>query len=376
MANTKYHLHLKGYVGGYDFDRDYVDYVLSKNPNTVVHVLIDSLGGSLATALSIVAAFRQHGNVHVHFVGMNASAATIVSLGAKHVSIDSSAMYLVHKCSVEFFRWASANSDKLADIIKEANQMKSDLEKMDANVAQMYATKCQKSQEDLLALMKKGGWLTAKEAFEWGFADEITDYEEDSAPVITDSIAADMASSGIPVPSCYTGQQPSNIFARFIDALTNFFSNSNTLSNMEQANTTLANAGGQQQQQQAPAPQASQQLEQPATDAQAQALEQQQQSQQQAQQQAASDAQALTLQQALEQQRQTLEAQHNAAIAAKDQEIANLLAELDAFKKAPGDSTSQVVQTEKKDSSQEKPSAVENFFETCKRATALYNMVP
>ena len=213
MANTRYHLHLKGYVGGYDFDSDDVDYVLSKNPNTEVHVLINSLGGSLATALSIVAAFRQHGNVHVHFVGMNASAATIASLGAKHISIDSSAMYLVHKCSVEFFRWASANSDKLADIIKEAEKMKSNLEKMDANVAQMYASKCQKSPEDLLALMKKGGWLTAKEALEWGFVDEITNYEEDAAPVITDSIAADMASSGIPVPSSFTGQQPSNIFA-------------------------------------------------------------------------------------------------------------------------------------------------------------------
>ena len=53
--NTKYHLHLKGYVGGYDFDRDYVDYILNKHPEEEVHVLIDSLGGSLATALSIVA---------------------------------------------------------------------------------------------------------------------------------------------------------------------------------------------------------------------------------------------------------------------------------------------------------------------------------
>ena len=43
MANTKYHLHLKGYVGGYDFDSDYVDYILAKNPDTEVHVLIDSL---------------------------------------------------------------------------------------------------------------------------------------------------------------------------------------------------------------------------------------------------------------------------------------------------------------------------------------------
>ena len=39
MANSKYHLHLKGYVGGCDFDRDYVDYILSKNPDTEVHVL-------------------------------------------------------------------------------------------------------------------------------------------------------------------------------------------------------------------------------------------------------------------------------------------------------------------------------------------------
>ena len=362
MSRNKYHLHLKGYVGGYDFDRDYVDYVLSKNPDTEVHVLIDSLGGSLATALSIVAAFREHLNVHVHFVGMNASAATIVSLGAKHVSIDSSAMYLVHKCSVEFFRWASANSDKLADIIKEAKQMKSDLEKMDANVAQMYAAKCQKSPEDLLALMKKGGWLTAKEALEWGFVDEITHYEEDAAPVITDSIAADMASSGIPVPSSFNVQQPSNIFARFIEALTNFFSNSNTLSNMEQVKTSQQ----EQVQEQAQA----QQLQQE------QGQEQQLTQQQQEEQQQAPEANADVNAQALEQQRQQLEQQHSAAMAAKDQEIANLRAELEALKKAPGASTSQVVETESKAHAEEEPSVVEKFFATSQRARAIYEQLP
>ena len=28
---THYQLHLKGYVGGYDFDADYVDYILAMN---------------------------------------------------------------------------------------------------------------------------------------------------------------------------------------------------------------------------------------------------------------------------------------------------------------------------------------------------------
>ena len=334
MAKNKYHLHLKGYVGGYDFDSDYVDYILNRNPDTEVHVLIDSLGGSLATALSIVAAFRNHGNVHVHFVGMNASAATIASLGAKHVSIDSSAMYLVHKCSIEFFRWASANSDKLADIIKEAKQMKSDLEKMDANVAQMYATKCQKSQEDLLALMKKGGWLTAQEALEWGFVDEITDYEEDAAPVITDSIATDMGAAGIPVPSHLAKEQPSTLLTRFIEALTNIFkSNSNAQSDMNPNN------------------------------------QEQQQEQQQAQQQAPET----TAQQHEEQQDQpTAE-----VLAQKDQEIATLKAEIEALKKAPGASTSQVVENDKGDKEEDNdPSSPEAFFNTRKRAQALYDLMP
>ena len=68
--NTNYQLHLKGFVGGYDFDADYVDYILGKNAGKEVHVLIDSLGGKSNTALSIFSAFKRHGNVNVHFVGM------------------------------------------------------------------------------------------------------------------------------------------------------------------------------------------------------------------------------------------------------------------------------------------------------------------
>lgn len=327
-----YNLHLKGYVGGWDFDADYVDFVLNKNSNSEVHVLIDSLGGSLATALSIVAAFRNHGNVHVHYVGMNASAATIASLGAKHVSIDSSAMYLVHKCSMEFFQWASANSDKLNSIIKEAKQMKDDLEKMDANVAEMYAAKCKKKPEDLLALMKKGGWLTAKEAHEWGFVDEITEYEDDEAPIITDLVAADMSAAGIPVPAGISKEQTSNnVMARFIEALTNFFkSNQNSKSQM----TTDTNQ-----------PQA-QQNEAPATEVQ--------------------QTEAITAE------------DHNNAIAAKDAEIANLKAEIEAMKKAPGDSTSHVVDSKPSQSEQknEDPSSPEAFFATRKRAQELYDNIP
>ena len=65
----KYTLQLKGYVGGMDFDKGYVDYVLSKHADEPVTVLIDSLGGSLTITKTIAASFRNHGNVNVHFVG-------------------------------------------------------------------------------------------------------------------------------------------------------------------------------------------------------------------------------------------------------------------------------------------------------------------
>jgi len=48
--------------------------------------------------------------------------------------------------------------------------------------------------------MKDGAWLTAKQALEWGFVDEITDDPEDSAPEITDVVADALAKEGIPMP--------------------------------------------------------------------------------------------------------------------------------------------------------------------------------
>ena len=228
-TKTNYQLHLKGFVGGFDFDADYVDYILSKHEGKEVHVLIDSLGGKSNTALSIFSAFKRHGNVNVHFVGMNASAATIASLGAKHITMDTSAMYLVHKCSVGFFEWGQLNSDGLQALIDNIEHQKADLDKLDANIAQMYATRCKKEPSELLDLMKAGGWLTAQEALAWGFVDELTDYEDEEAPVLTDTMANAMSAAGIPIPNLPNmkfAQQEQSAFAKFMSMLTQYFTNS------------------------------------------------------------------------------------------------------------------------------------------------------
>lgn len=219
MAKS-FHISLKGYVGGWDFNRTDVDKKLNERQGKHVDVLIDSLGGSLATGLSISAAFRLHGDVAVHFVGLNASAATIASLGAKHISIDAGAMYLVHKCSQSFFEWGSLNSDQFAELISDCEKIREDLNKIDLNVAQLYAARCKRTSAEMLDLMSKGGWITAQEALAWGFVDEVTDFSDDASAQLTDSVAADMAAAGIPIPDVPLAESSrEGAFARFLSAV-------------------------------------------------------------------------------------------------------------------------------------------------------------
>ena len=229
MAKRTYHLHLKGYVGGYDFNANYVDYVLDKYKDEEVHVLINSLGGSVATALSVSAAFKRHGNVHVHYEGMNASAATIASLGAKTVTIDRNAMYLVHQCSQEFFLWDGLNADQLEDLIANLEKTKNDLNKIDLNIAGGYAARCKKEKAELLDLMREGGWLSAEEAQAWGFVDEVTDLPEDEKPHMTAEVKDFMAAAGIPMPNLpMDDDDERGLLSRFREFLRSIYPNRET----------------------------------------------------------------------------------------------------------------------------------------------------
>lgn len=374
-----YHLKLKGFVGGYDFDASYVDYILSKNQGKPVDVLIDSLGGSLATALSIVASFREHGQVHVHYVGMNASAATIVSMGANHVTMDASAMYLVHKCSAEFIQWASLNADQLKDQIAHLEQMKTDLEKMDANVASLYAAKCKKPASELLDLMKIGGWLTAQEALAWGFVDEITDSKEDKAPVLTEATACAMASAGIPLPHMPIQPEQSE-WSKFLSSFMQFFSGRaselaqpKALSTPNQTVKDMKNlfpliVAALALTDEAFAKDAEGNVTLNLNQSQLQALEREMKGLHEDVTEANGRANGV---QSLNQEISTLKA----SAEAKDQEIATLKARVEELGRQPGETTHQVHNSAGADPQKPK-SDVEQFFDTNREARDLFNRLP
>lgn len=215
-----YHLFLKGDVGSRwsgNFTSDMVNWVLDKHKDSEVHVLINSLGGYTHEGLAISSLFKIHGNVHVHFIGQSASAATIAAMGAKKITIDADAMFLVHRCAGVVLEWAYMNTEQIDEFIKKLEKQKEKQSTIDTVVANLYARRCKKSKEELLQLMSKDTWLTAREALEWGFVDEITDDDEDKEP-LTESTVAAMSSAGMPLPPGYKGKKGS-LFNRLLEFL-------------------------------------------------------------------------------------------------------------------------------------------------------------
>lgn len=228
-----YDLFLKDDVGGWNFNADMVNYVLDKHKNSEVHVLVDSLGGYTNVAVSISSLFKLHGNVHIHFVGYNASAATIAAMGAKHITIDEDAMFLVHKCLYPVMEWALMNADDIDEHIKKLEGIKKDNETIDSCIAGMYARRCKKSKDELLALMKEGAWLTPEQALEWGFVDEVTHLDEDAKPVLSEATLSSLSAAGIPLPPNF--EKKSSLVERFFAFLKSQFSNQGVLKNFKDA---------------------------------------------------------------------------------------------------------------------------------------------
>ena len=136
-------------------------------------VRICSPGGSLSEGLAICALFRDHGNVHAYIQGMTASAATVLAMGAKKVSMSSESVILVHNASYMLLEWEQANKERLAEKQEEYETLRRDLSTLDGVMARLYAKRSGRSEEEMSSLMTDERWLSAEEALSLGLVDEI-----------------------------------------------------------------------------------------------------------------------------------------------------------------------------------------------------------
>lgn len=214
-----YQLIIDDYIGQFGFSKSYVREVLANYPDRHIDVKISSLGGDLDHGLDIRQQFIDHGDVTVYFSGFVASAATIIALGAKRVCMSKHAFMLVHKCSNFIDAWGSYNADQMQELIDQLTANKKENDKIDVVIAQLYAEKCGKSINEILDILKQEEWLTADEALEYGFIDEIVDTPDMAKQNFTPDLAVKFNRIGLPTGGLEPCKQDSSVLDKVLAAL-------------------------------------------------------------------------------------------------------------------------------------------------------------
>ena len=143
-----------------------------------VHIAVCSPGGYVDAGLQIYQHIKNHGRVHCHIIGMTASAATFLTMGAKEVDMVDGSLMLIHNVSTQVLEWQMANKEQLDQIIAAFQKERKDLDTIDRVIASLYAKKNGKSVEDCMTKMTAAAWLSPQDALDFGLIDRIVDDED------------------------------------------------------------------------------------------------------------------------------------------------------------------------------------------------------
>ena len=143
-----------------------------------VHIAVCSPGGYVDAGLQIYQYIKDHGRVHCHILGMTASAATILTMGAKEIDMSDGSLMLIHNVSYTIDYWQSANKEQLDLIIAEMQKDRKDLDTIDKVIASLYAKRNGKSVEDCMTKMTAAAWLSPQDALDFGLIDRIVEDED------------------------------------------------------------------------------------------------------------------------------------------------------------------------------------------------------
>lgn len=204
---------IDGYIGNYAYSKQLIRNELKGQGKNDVLVQISSLGGAVDHALNIYDQFIEHGNVTAELSAFVASSATLISLGAKHVRMNENSFYLIHKAMNWVDEWGYKNEDEIEELIGKLEKEKQSLAKITLQLAKMYVKKTGKELQEIVDLMKEESWLTAEEALEWGFVDEVFAPEQAVNYLEDTRMVAMIAASGFPDLPRKNTQQPAKVAA-------------------------------------------------------------------------------------------------------------------------------------------------------------------
>jgi ATP-dependent Clp protease protease subunit len=128
-----------------------------------VTIRINSPGGDTFDGAAIYNSITSHkGNVTTRIEGLAASMASVIAVAGKKVQAYDNTMFMAHNA----WTFTMGNQYELRD-------MADLLEKVDGTILDAYQKKTKMGKKEIAQIMKDTTWMTAKEAKDKGFIDEI-----------------------------------------------------------------------------------------------------------------------------------------------------------------------------------------------------------
>lgn len=149
---------------GYDcVSPNMVEDVLN-NSDGDVEVDIASGGGSVFAASEIYTMLKAYsGKVVVNIQGLAASAASVIAMAGDEINMSPTSQMMIHKAST--VSWGNAD-----DLTHDSKM----LDVTDQSIVNAYEAKTGMDRSDILQLMANETWMTAQDAVDKGFADNIS----------------------------------------------------------------------------------------------------------------------------------------------------------------------------------------------------------
>ena len=200
-----YQLDLFGYVGGDQEwgegfnEKDFVKDFRQIPADAELELSINSQGGSVFTALSIVSILGTHkAPITIRVNGLAASAATIITStpGAK-VVMPVGSMMMIHRVS-------SVAMGSADEIHRQADAT----QKIEDQIVDLYMRKTGKAEREIRDAMSEDNWMSAEEAKAFGLADEVDDKAAVSNVFDGDSVEV----NGLRVPKTLFGASADRLF--------------------------------------------------------------------------------------------------------------------------------------------------------------------
>lgn len=140
---------------------------------STLNIYINSPGGDVFAGQAIYSILSRHKAQKIVYIdGLAASIASVIAMAGDLVVMPRNAMMMIHN------PWTMAVGNA-----NDFRKLADDLDKIRESLIVAYQSKTQLSREKIIELMDAETWMTAEEAIEYGFADEVEQEKQVAASI-------------------------------------------------------------------------------------------------------------------------------------------------------------------------------------------------